>query len=195
MTATPSEYRHVLGHYPTGVIVVTAFDAGGNAQGMTLGTFSSVSLDPQLVSFLPSVTSSSWAALEATGNRFCINILGVDQVSVCRAVATRKTDKFADVELAVSVGGNPAVVGSIAHIDCVVQEKHAAGDHVIVVAAVEEIELVHARPPLVFLRGGYGSFVADEGNVPLSAFRSADAIGSLLHLPTWADWELEVHNA
>ena len=63
----PTRFREVLGQYPTGVVVVTANDAAGDPIGMTVGSFTSVSMDPPLVAFLPSKTSSSWRALRYSG--------------------------------------------------------------------------------------------------------------------------------
>ncbi len=68
-------FRQVLGQYPTGVCVVTAIHPDGEAVGMTIGSFTSVSLDPPLVGFMPERTSSSWARLRECGTRFCVNIL------------------------------------------------------------------------------------------------------------------------
>jgi len=84
-------FREVLGQYPTGVVVVTATDNAGDAIGMTVGSFTSVSLDPPLVAFLPSKTSSSWRALRESGDSFCINVLGASQEDVCRAVTMNST--------------------------------------------------------------------------------------------------------
>ena len=67
-------FRRVLGHYPTGVCVVTAVEADGAPVGMVVGSFTSVSLDPPLVAFFPAKTSQSWPRLAAVG-KFCVNVL------------------------------------------------------------------------------------------------------------------------
>ncbi len=154
----PMHFRQVLGQYPTGVAVVTAFDATGGPIGMTVGSFTSVSLEPPLVAFLPSKTSSSWQALRESGGRFCVNVLGADQEDLCRAVATRKSDKFADVGWRRSPGGNPVIEGAVAWIDCMTEQIHDAGDHDIVVGRVLDLDLGEGGQPLLFFRGGYGSF-------------------------------------
>lgn len=158
-TVDPARFRQVLGQYPTGVVVVTALDAAGTAIGMTVGSFTSVSLDPPLVAFLPDKGSSSWRALRESGDRFCVNVLDADQEDVCRAIATRKTDKFAGIDWHPSPGGNPVVDGAVAWIDCVAEQVHDAGDHQIVVGRVQDLDLGDGDSPLLFFRGGYGSFM------------------------------------
>lgn len=154
----PARFREVLGQYPTGVVVVTAVDAAGEPIGMTVGSFTSVSLDPPLVAFLPSQTSSSWRALRESGDAFCINVLGSGQEDLCRAVAMRKTDKFAGFDLRESPSGNPVIDGAVVWIDCITEQVYPGGDHDIVLGRV--IDLDHGAPdqPLLFFRGGYGSF-------------------------------------
>ena len=88
-----AKYRQVLGHFPTGVTVITAA-TDGEPVGMAVGSFSSVSLDPPLVAFFPDKGSSSWPKIEPTGS-FCVNILGEAQEDVCRRFAMKGDDKFA----------------------------------------------------------------------------------------------------
>ncbi|MEU5879811.1 flavin reductase [Spirillospora sp. NPDC047279] len=154
----PTHFRRVMGQYPTGVVVVTALDAAGTAIGMVVGSFTSVSLDPPLVAFLPDKGSSSWRALRESGDRFCVNVLAAAQEDVCRAVATRKTDKFHDIGWRPSPAGNPIIDGAVAWVDCVTERVHDAGDHDIVVGRVLDLQLGDGEP-LLFYRGGYGSFM------------------------------------
>ena len=155
----PGHFREVLGQYPTGVVVVTASDpSSGEPIGMTVGSFTSVSLDPPLIAFLPSKNSSSWKALRESGGRFCVYVLRADQEELCRAVATRKNDKFADFDWRRSPSGNPVLDGAVVWIDCVTEQIHDAGDHDIVVGRVRDLDLGAPGHPLLFFRGGYGSF-------------------------------------
>lgn len=154
----PAAFREVLGQFPTGVVVITAKDAVGAPIGMTVGSFTSVSLDPPLVAFLPSSTSSSWKALRESGDAFCVNVLGAGQEDLCRAVATRKSDKFAGFSLHESPLGNPVVDGAVAWIDCTTEEVHPGGDHDIVVGRVVDLGHGWLDQPLLHFRGGYGSF-------------------------------------
>jgi flavin reductase (DIM6/NTAB) family NADH-FMN oxidoreductase RutF/DNA-binding IclR family transcriptional regulator len=153
------KYRQVLGQYPTGVVVVTALDSDGIAIGMTVGTFSSVSLDPPLVAFMPQKSSSSWAAIRRSGSRFCANIIGEQQENVCRQVATRKVDKLNGIPWRLSDAGTPVIEGAVAYVDCEIVAVHDAGDHEIVVGRVLDLDVVSQANPLLFFRGGYGSFL------------------------------------
>src|SRR5437764_2940282 len=76
-----AKFREVLGHYPTGVVVVTAAGDNGPPAGLAIGSFTSVSLDPPLVAFFPDKSSSSWPRIEAAGS-FCVNILGEHQEDI-----------------------------------------------------------------------------------------------------------------
>lgn len=154
----PIHFREVLGQYPTGVVVLTAIGADGAPVGMTVGSFTSVSLDPPLVAFLPDKASSSWKALREAGPSFCVNVLGAHQEDVCRAIAMRKVDKFDGIDWTPSAAGNPVIDGTVAYIDCVVQDVHDGGDHDIVVGRVMDLDVRSSAYPLLFFRGGYGSF-------------------------------------
>jgi flavin reductase (DIM6/NTAB) family NADH-FMN oxidoreductase RutF len=149
-------YRQVLGHFPTGVTVVTAA-TDGVPVGLAVGSFSSVSLDPPLVAFFPDRSSSSWPRIEAAG-AFCVNILGEDQEDVCRRFAMKGDDKFAGLGWKPSATGSPLIDGVIAWIDCDVESVTDAGDHFCVMGRVRDLAVGHDRGPLVFFRGGYGRF-------------------------------------
>lgn len=170
----PARFRQVLGQYPTGVVVVTALDAAGEPIGMTVGSFTSVSLDPPLVAFLPDRNSSSWRALRESGGRFCVNVLDADQEDVCRAIAMRKSDKFAGIGWRPSPVGLPVVDGAVAWIECDTEQVHEAGDHHIVVGRVLDLDLGDGDSPLLFFRGGYGSFTPHS-----LAARDADLLEQL----------------
>ena len=160
-TMSPEEqarFRQVLGHFPTGVTVVTGAAADGPV-GMAVGSFFSVSLEPPLVGFCPGKTSGSWPQIEATGS-FCVNILADDQEDVCRTFAMRGDDKFSSIGWSKAPSGAPLLDDVLAWIDCDVESVHEAGDHYIVVGAVRQLEIGHEGKPLVFFRGGYGSFDA-----------------------------------
>lgn len=152
-----AKYRQVLGHFPTGVTVITAAPDDGPV-GLAVGSFSSVSLDPPLVAFFPSRASSSWPRIEATGS-FCVNILGVDQEDVCRRFASKDADKFEGLGWRPAGSGSPLLDGVLAWIDCDIEATTEAGDHFYVLGRVRELEVGTADAgPLVFFRGGYGRF-------------------------------------
>ncbi len=152
-----AKYRQVLGHFPTGVTVVTAASDGVPA-GLAVGSFSSVSLDPPLVAFFPDRSSSSWPKIEAAG-AFCVNILGEDQEDVCRRFAMKGDDKFAGLGWKPAGSGSPVIEGVLAWIDCDIDQVIDAGDHFCVIGRVRELEVGNEGGPLVFFRGGYGRFV------------------------------------
>jgi 3-hydroxy-9,10-secoandrosta-1,3,5(10)-triene-9,17-dione monooxygenase reductase component len=155
-TITSAKYRQVLGHFPTGVTVITAANDGVPV-GMAVGSFSSVSLDPPLVAFFAGNTSTSWPKIRATG-AFCVNILAEDQEGVCRRFSSKDADKFAGLGWRPASSGAPLLDGVLAWIDCDIDSVIEAGDHVCVMGRVRELEVAHDGAPLLFYRGGYGRF-------------------------------------
>jgi flavin reductase (DIM6/NTAB) family NADH-FMN oxidoreductase RutF/DNA-binding IclR family transcriptional regulator len=153
----PLRYREVMGHYPTGVTVVTGIADDDEPVGMVIGTFTSVSLDPPLVAFLPTVASRTFARLR-TARSFCINVLAHDQVELCRTMASPAPDKFSGVEWSASPTGAPAIAGAVAHVHCVPRRAIEAGDHFIQLCEVESMEVHRQVTPLLFFQGGYGGF-------------------------------------
>lgn len=151
-----AKYRQVLGHFTTGVTVITAAGESGPV-GLAVGSFSSVSLDPPLVGFFADKGSTSWPKIQATGS-FCVNVLGEHQEDVCRRFASKEPDKFAGLGWKAAASGAPLLEGVIAWIDCDIAEVVEAGDHYLVLGAVRELEVGHDGPPLLFFRGGYGRF-------------------------------------
>ncbi len=167
----PSWFRRVLGQYPTGVCVVTSMQPDGTPAGMVVGSFTSVSLDPPLVAFLPDKKSTTWPKIES-GNGFCVNILSADQEDECRRFASKDAGKFDGVEFELSPLGAPIIPNCVAWIDCKYNAIHDAGDHFIVVGEVEDLEIGRAGLPLLFFQGGYGRFA------PLS-MATNDPVGGL----------------
>jgi flavin reductase (DIM6/NTAB) family NADH-FMN oxidoreductase RutF len=149
-------FRSVLGQYPTGVVIVTAHGPAGPL-GMTVGSFTSVSIDPPLVAFLPSKASKSWQALRSAGDRFCINVLSAEQEAVCRRIATGGDDRFQGIGFADAVAG-PIIHGCVAYVECEREAIIDAGDHEIVLGRVINLGADNPVQPLLFFRGGYGSF-------------------------------------
>jgi flavin reductase (DIM6/NTAB) family NADH-FMN oxidoreductase RutF len=187
-----TRFRQVLGHFPTGVAVITGIDGEGKPAGMAIGSFTSVSLDPPLVAFMPDKNSSSWPKFRDSGH-FCVNILGSDQETVCRTFAVSGGDKFAELAWHPAGSGSPILDGVLAWIDCDIDVVHEAGDHFIVIGAVRELEVGSTAMPLVFFQGGYGRFsslslAAWESDLVLQ-MRSADLARP--HMESLAE-ELEV---
>jgi len=149
----PQEFRRVLSHYPTGVVVVSAL-VDGRPEGMAAGSFLSVSLDPPLVAFCADHGSTTWPRLRSAGT-FAVNVLGASQQDVCRTFAQRGVDRFAGRSWTPDRNGNPLLDASPAWISCRLEAVHAVGDHDLVVGHVEDLGVRGPSDPLVFLRGGY----------------------------------------
>lgn len=156
-TFDDARFRQVLGHFCSGVTIVTGIH-DGEPVGFTAQSFSSVSLDPPLVLVCPAKSSSSWPRISA-GGAFCVNVLADDQEVVCRAFAARGPDKFRGIGWTPAAGtASPVLTGSLAWIDCRLEAEHDAGDHVIAVGRVVDMGLLSEGPPLLFYRGGFGRF-------------------------------------
>ncbi len=152
-----ARFREVLGHFPTGVTVVTTM-GGGQPLGLAVGSFCSVSLEPPLVLFCPDQTSATMASIR-DANVFCVNVLAHDQDDVCRVFAGKGMDKFAGIGWRAGVTGCPVIHGALAWIDCHVEEITEAGDHFVVLGRVLELGVNDDRGgPLLFYRGGFGRF-------------------------------------
>lgn len=151
--SNPRHFRDVLGHFGSGIVVVTAISDGAPV-GFTCQSFSSVSLDPPLVTFIPAKTSTSYPRIRQAG-RFGINILSLDQAELCRQMARSGPDKWNGVEWAVSAGGSPILASSHAFLDCVFETEYEAGDHFIVLGRVTALSAEPESAPLLFHRGAY----------------------------------------
>lgn len=147
-------FRDVLGSYPTGVCVVTSATSDGQRWGLAVGSFTSISLEPPLVGFFTDKRSTSWRQIEPTG-RFCINILGSEQLEHCRRFATRSDDKFEGISHGHSPAGLPLLDDVLAWIECDIERVIELGDHLLVVGAVRVLERVGDAQPLLFYRGNY----------------------------------------
>jgi 3-hydroxy-9,10-secoandrosta-1,3,5(10)-triene-9,17-dione monooxygenase reductase component len=161
-----AEFRRVLGHFPTGVTIVSGMD-GDKPMGFTIGSFTSVSLDPPMVGFLPMTTSDTWLAIAPSG-RFCVNVLGVHQADLCWSFAKSGNEhrRFDDVAWRPSPTGSPIIDRAVAWIDCVVENVYDMGDHVFVLGRVVALDADadhDGQPPtpLLFCLGALGHFEKD----------------------------------
>ncbi|WP_411085368.1 flavin reductase family protein [Streptomyces sp. 061-3] len=156
----PAEFRRVLGHFATGVTVVTAHDPDDpdGPAGFACQSFASLSLDPPLVTFMVARTSTTWPRIARAG-AFCVNILGAEQGALCRGFAVSGADKFAGVTYgAAPATGSPLLASVPAWVDCRIQAVHTGGDHLIVVGRVEALGAADGVGPLLFHRGAFGRF-------------------------------------
>lgn len=153
----PRYFRETLGHYPTGVVVVTATTPEDGPIGMVVGSFTSVSLDPPLVAFMPRKGSSTFERLRRAES-FCVNVLAADQEQLCRRLAAGGGDQFADIAWTPAPSGAPVIDDVVAWIDCTYESVVDAGDHLIVLGRVGSMDVLKPALPLVFFQGGYGRF-------------------------------------
>jgi 3-hydroxy-9,10-secoandrosta-1,3,5(10)-triene-9,17-dione monooxygenase reductase component len=152
-----AQFRTVLGHFASGVVVVTGATAQGPV-GFTCQSFTSVSLDPPLVAIFPGRASTSWPGIGESG-AFCANVLTEEQEALCRAFAVSGGDKFSGVGWSKAATGSPVLNDVLAWIDCRVEAVHDAGDHLVVLGRVQEMAYSNGRP-LLFYRGGFGGFTS-----------------------------------
>ena len=148
-------FREVLGHFATGVTIVTAME-DGEPVGFTCQAFTSLSLEPPLVALAPAKNSTSWPRI-AQARAFCVNILCEDQEALSRDFAVSGGDKFTGVGWRPAGNGAPLLDGVLAWVECAFLEAHDAGDHELVVGRVQDMGVRRGRP-LVYFRGGFGRF-------------------------------------
>jgi len=146
-------FRTVLGHFPTGVTVITG-RAGELPVGLAIGSFFSVSLEPSLVGFCAARTSSSWLKIKQSG-RFCANVLAHDQQKLCDRFALSGRDKFRGVRWRADASGAPRLDGALAWVDCTIDAVHDGGDHEICIGRVAALGIERDCAPLIFFRGSY----------------------------------------
>src|SRR5580704_3380931 len=156
--ATPfdeARFREVMGHFATGVTIVTAMEDVGPV-GFTCQAFTSLSLDPPLVALAPGKSSTSWPRIAAAGS-FCVNILADDQEALSRDFAVSGGDKFRGVGWRPAGNGAPVLDGVLAWVECDLELAHDAGDHELVLGRVRDMGVSRGKP-LVYYRGGFGRF-------------------------------------
>jgi 3-hydroxy-9,10-secoandrosta-1,3,5(10)-triene-9,17-dione monooxygenase reductase component len=182
-------YRHVLGHFCTGVTVITGLDPGdpgdgadgGRPAGFACQAFAALSLTPPLVLFCPSTSSRTWPAIAASGH-FCVNVLADGQQDTARRFGVSAPDKFAALSWSPSSSGAPILAGALTWVECAVEAVHAAGDHYLVVGRVTELGPSRPGRPLLFYRGRYAAIDAGSDTGP------PEVVDTLLAWPRHADW-------
>ena len=143
--------RRTLGCFVTGVAVVTTKDENTPPSGMTINSFSSVSLDPPLILWSLSLESARLDIFERA-EYFAINILAGDQLKLCQHFSSTKSDLFADIAWQPSAHGQPILDGVVASLECRTWKLYEGGDHIIILGEI----LAHQnqdKPPLIFSKG------------------------------------------
>jgi 3-hydroxy-9,10-secoandrosta-1,3,5(10)-triene-9,17-dione monooxygenase reductase component len=176
----PDRFRHSLGHFCTGVTVITTVDAGGPA-GFACQSFAALSLDPPLVLFCPARTSATWPRIERAGH-FCANVLASGQRELARTFGTSGVDKFTGVRWSACTSGAPVLDGLLTWAGCTVEAVHEAGDHHLVLGRVTELGECVAGQPLLFYRGRFTGTAARIADGP------PEVVDTLLAWPRHTDW-------
>jgi flavin reductase (DIM6/NTAB) family NADH-FMN oxidoreductase RutF len=159
MAFDPREFRNALGHFPTGVVVVTAPVDGSEPLAMTVSSFNAVSLEPPLVLFSIARSAPSLAPLLAAP-RFAISVLRHDQGDLSTRFAFARDKKWEGLEPVFGETGCPLIGPCLATFECTPFAHHDGGDHLIIVGRVERFETAAEGDPLVFFRGSYHHIAA-----------------------------------
>ena len=154
MAVDALQFRHVMGHFPTGVTVVTTA-CDGERHGMTANSVTSVSLEPVMILVCLMREARTWLAIQKA-RHFAVNILGADQEEISRRFARPGQDHFEGLEVLEGPHGLPLLPGCLAYVTCNVHDVVEAGDHDIVLGNVESCEVsANGGSPLLFFQGGY----------------------------------------
>jgi 3-hydroxy-9,10-secoandrosta-1,3,5(10)-triene-9,17-dione monooxygenase reductase component len=176
----PGRFRQVLGHFCTGVTVITTVDDGAPA-GFACQSFAALSLDPPLVLFCPSRSSATWSRIARAGH-FCANVLADEQRELARVFGSSGPGKFTGVRWAPSSSGAPVLDGALTWVGAVVEAVHEAGDHHVVLGRVTELGACRAGQPLLFYRGRFDVTAARSADGP------PEVVDTLLAWPRHTDW-------
>lgn len=149
----PKAFRNALGQFATGVTVITTVDKQGNKIGMTANSFSSVSLDPQLVLWSIAKTCKVFAEFNEC-KHFAIHVLNAEQQAISNQFASNCEDRFADIATHEGLGGTPILDNYAALFECELDNQYEGGDHIILIGKVINFDNRGGKP-LLFHAGGY----------------------------------------
>jgi len=153
MPIDKNELRRVMGHFATGVTVITALRKSGEMHGLTANAFTSVSLVPPLLLVCVDKNAESYPCFDET-RVFTVNILAHDQEALSRKFAVSGGDKLQGVAYHTGANGAPILDGALAYVECKVVQEFDGGDHTIYLGEIEQAEAREGKP-LMFFRGGY----------------------------------------
>jgi flavin reductase (DIM6/NTAB) family NADH-FMN oxidoreductase RutF len=165
MDLDPRSFRQALSQFATGVAVITARGPDGEAIGMTMSSFNSVSLDPPLILFSIDRRAHSLPAMQSAKG-FAVNILSRSQEALSNQFARALGDKWEAVEHTVGHAQAPLLRGALAHFECEPYGQHDGGDHLIVVGRVMRFSANTQEQPLLFFRGRYHSVSSGDERAP-----------------------------
>ena len=147
-------FRNALGWFTTGVAVVTTCEKGKAPIGITINSFSSVSLDPPLVLWCLDKKSDTLSVFEKA-THFTVNVLREEHQEVSSRLARKGDHSLEGMGLCDSDTGCPALQEALAHFECEVEARHDAGDHIIMIGRVQKFDHAEDGRPLLYHRGGY----------------------------------------
>jgi 3-hydroxy-9,10-secoandrosta-1,3,5(10)-triene-9,17-dione monooxygenase reductase component len=174
----PQKFRQVLGHFGTGVTVISAM-VDGEPVGFSCQAFAALSLSPPLVVFCPALTSTTWPRI-ARAKLFTVNVLTEDQHDLANRFGRSGPGKFDGVKWSPDAAGSPVIDGVLTWAGCEVEAVYPGGDHHIVIGRVRELGECGSQRPLLFYRGRYATS-AESGGPP-------EVVETLLAWPRHADW-------
>jgi 3-hydroxy-9,10-secoandrosta-1,3,5(10)-triene-9,17-dione monooxygenase reductase component len=174
----PQRFRQVLGHFCTGITVITAID-NGELVGFSCQAFAALSLDPPLVVFCPALTSTTWPRI-ARAQSFAVNVLSEEQHELANKFGRSGPDKFHGVAWSPDSAGSPVLDGALTWAGCDLEAVHAGGDHLLVTGRVRELGDCGSQRPLLFYRGRYTTSAETAG--------PPEVVETLLAWPRYADW-------
>jgi len=146
--------RQAFGVFPSGVVAVAA-EVDGELVGLAASSFTSVSLEPALVSFSVANTSRTWPVLRTAGH-LGVTILADHHGEVCRRLAGPVEHRFDELSVTSTDDGAVTLDDGLARFDCTVHREVEAGDHTIVLLQLHAVEHADTSLPLVFHRSGFG---------------------------------------
>ena len=162
---TEEKFRHVMGHFATGVTILASRGPGGEPVGLTVNAFTSVSLDPPLILVCVHKEAEAHESILRSGH-FGLSFLRRDQEQLALTFAmSDPEERFEGTGVEVSPAGSPIIPGAIAWLDCRVEGTYPGGDHSVIVGRVVACE-AEGGDPLLFFKGSLNLEVRTEGQQP-----------------------------
>lgn len=155
MSFDARDFRNAMGCFATGVTVVTSHSRDGEPLGVTVNSFSSVSLDPPLILFCLANVGGHCQEFRASG-RFAVNILTPEQRSLSERFSTPRENRFENIDYELGENGSPIFPDSLAIFECASHAVHEGGDHTIFVCRVSAVRMNDTKRALLFHKGRYG---------------------------------------
>jgi flavin reductase (DIM6/NTAB) family NADH-FMN oxidoreductase RutF len=165
----PDDFRRLLGHFASGVTVVTTRDSQGRPAGLTASAFTSVSLNPPMILVCVAQNAQSYEALQGA-DRFAVNILGQGQETLSNRFATKSSsaaEKFEGIGYKPGMLGLPILADALASLECATVHAYPGGDHTIFVGRIEAgaSRDGDGAEPLLYYRGRYRQLSSPGGSL------------------------------